>query len=539
MTREEELLQMLRSRSEQPLEKREKSNGHGERQSILVLPGQRPHIARAGLAAMAATGVAFFRRYTELVRVARIEATDARGSKINVPASLIVSPAICEEALSFAADWEKPTKKGKTVPIDPPAPVVTHVLALIEAWPFPPLRGITGTPTLRPDGSLLSKPGYDKKSGLYLFDPPPMPPIPADPSKEDAIIARDQLNELLDEFVFAEDEGVSRSAALAMLMTPVLRGAMEVAPMFVITKPEAGTGASYLQDIAAMIATGERAPVISLTVNPEENEKRLGGAALSQQPIIALDNVSIDLGGDFLCQVTERPRLRVRRLGTSDLVIVDNSFTVFANGNQLQTTGDVVRRTIRIELDANMENPDTRKFQRKPLAEIEADRGRYVAAILTIARAYAVQGFPDELPAKPSYEDWSKIVRSAIHWLGWPDPVAGIEHLRAADPIRANRAAVFQAWCDYLDIKETYATSQLINLARGDSDKARDLWDALIEVARARAAHEPDPTRLGQWLNKNLNTVAANHKLTVDRSDKKRPKWRLLKMGGSGQSGGL
>lgn len=529
MTREEELLAMIREQARG----KAKSNGgdqHHDATTILVEPGERPRAAREGLAAMQAAHVPFFRRYTDLVRVARIEAKDPQGNKLHVPAAIIVGPTVAAEALSDCAVWEKRTKKG-TATIDPPAPVVAHVLAMIEAWPFPVLRGITATPTLRPNGSLLNKRGYDEETGLYLFEPPAMPPIPADPSREDALAARHVLNDLLEEFCFA-DEGVSRSAALAMLMTPVLRGAMDVAPMFVVTKPEAGTGGSYLQHLASMIATGERAPVISLTPNPEENEKRLAAAALSQQPLIALDNVSIDLGGDFLCQVTEQSRLRIRRLGASEMVIVDNSFTVFANGNQLQTTGDVVRRTIRIELDANMENPDARTFKRDPLAEVKEDRGRYIAAILTIARAYAVQGFPDEKPPKPSYEAWSRIVRSAITWLGWPDPVAGIEELRAADPIRANRAAVFQAWCDYLDIKETYATSQLINLARGDSDKARDLWDALVEVARARTSHEPDPTRLGVWLNKNLNTVAAGHKLVVDRGDKKRPKWALIKNGG-------
>lgn len=502
---------------------RDKTNGHGERPTILVEPGERPAAARDGLAAMAEHGTRFFRRYTELVRVARIEAKDARGQKLFVPAALAVDSVVAAEALSEAAIWQKPGKKRPTT-IDPPPGVIAHVLALVEAWPFPPLRGIIATPTLRPDGSILSKPGYDPLTGLYLFDPPPMPPIADQPSLADAEAALTLLNELLDEFCFAEDDGISNASAIAMLMTPVLRGAMEVAPMFVVTKPEAGTGGSYLQDLAAMIATGERAPVLSLTSNPEENEKRLAGAALSQQPIIALDNVSIDLGGDFLCQVTERPRLRVRRLGTSELTILDNSFTVFANGNQLQTTGDVVRRTIRVELDANMENPDRRSFRKSPLDEIKRDRGRYVAAILTIARAYASAGYPGEL-YRPSYEDWSRFVRSALVWLNWRDPVDSVEHLRAADPIRSNRASLFNAWIDHLHPNTPYTTREIIEYARDVARK--DLWETLLDIAPSRKNNDPDPTKLGQYLNKNLNTVAHGHKLFVDRSDKTRPKWLL------------
>jgi putative DNA primase/helicase len=72
--------------------------------------------------------------------------------------------------------------------------------------------------------------------------------------------------------------------ALAMIMTAVLRAAMPVAPMHVITKPVAGTGGSYLQDLVAAIAIGERCPVLSLVPGDDkENDKRLNGAALAQQ----------------------------------------------------------------------------------------------------------------------------------------------------------------------------------------------------------------------------------------------------------------
>ncbi|KPC93027.1 hypothetical protein ADL27_21925, partial [Streptomyces sp. NRRL F-6602] len=35
-------------------------------------------------------------------------------------------------------------------------------------WPLPHLRGIITSPVVRPDGSLLHAPGYDKTTGLYL-----------------------------------------------------------------------------------------------------------------------------------------------------------------------------------------------------------------------------------------------------------------------------------------------------------------------------------------------------------------------------------
>ncbi len=97
-------------------------------------------------------------------------------------------------------------------------------------------------------------------------------------------------------------------------------------------------------------------------------EKRLVGAALGQHPIIALDNLSELLVGDFLCQVTERPVMQLRQLGKSPLIRIPNSFTTFANGNNLRVGADVVRRTILCEINANMERPWERKFTTDPVA---------------------------------------------------------------------------------------------------------------------------------------------------------------------------
>jgi putative DNA primase/helicase len=58
---------------------------------------------------------------------------------------------------------------------------------------------------------------------------------------------------------------------------------------------------------------------------------------------------------------------------------------------------------------------------------VRRDRGRYVAAALTIVRAYIVAGKPDRLRPLPSYEPWSDLVRSSLVWLGRSDPVATME----------------------------------------------------------------------------------------------------------------
>ena len=500
--------------------------------TIIVRAGERHLAVDAGLAALANAGAPLYQRGADLMRVLRIKLKTAAGDEALVPAVVPITLPMLARALGQSAQWRKYNQKRELIPIDPPTAVAEQILGIGDAWPFPQLRGVIATQTMRHDGTLLTEPGYDPTTGLVLFQPPPMPPIPDAPTKSDALEALALINSLLAEFSFAADDNVSRSAALSAIMTAVLRGAMPVAPMHVTTKPEAGTGGSYLQDLIAAIAIGKRCPALSMSANDEENEKRLAGAMLAQQPIIAMDNVTTLLMGDLLCQIIERPEVLCRRLGGSDMTTIANSVTVLANGNNLTIAADVVRRVIQIVLDADLESPETRTFTYDPVASVLADRGHFVAAVLTIARAYGVAGMPGRLPPRPSFERWSDIVRSPLVWLGWPDPVRSVERVRAEDPIRAARAAVFSAWVRELQVNVGYYTRELIAAAeeRGGSELVRPaLWDALFALAAPKSGYQTiDPLKFNHWLRKNTDVIAAGHKLLVDRSDQARPRYKLV-----------
>jgi hypothetical protein len=237
---------------------------------------------------------------------------------------------------------------------------------MIEEWPFPPLAGIIGCPTLRPDGSLFDRPGYDEATGLVLENTVRMPPIPAKPTKDQAVAALEILEELLTGFPFSSDHvngqivEASRAVALSQLMTPIVRGAMAAAPMHLTTAPEAGSGKSYLADLAAMIAISERCPVLALAPREEESEKRLIGAALAGMPIISIDNANRTLGGDFLAQVTERPRAVFAPAGRVEPLRIDNSF-LRASPTATAPPSTAIRcRTATCRLDANREDPEPR-----------------------------------------------------------------------------------------------------------------------------------------------------------------------------------
>jgi putative DNA primase/helicase len=504
-----------------------------ERRSIRITAGFLHKNADEGLAAMATAGVGFYQRDKKLVRVCLIKAKNCDGEDILVPGVVPVSSAIIRRSLGQSARWEKSNAKGEVIQIDPPRDVVDQIAGMVGEWPFPPLSGIIATPTLRPDGSLLDRQGYDPRTGLVLqFGNLNMPKIPDHPGKDDADFALGILDELLNQFPFVDD--ASRTAALSMLLTPVLRAALVPAvPMHLISKPKPGTGASYLIDIAATIATGERAPVMSMSAELKETESRLISAVLAGSPIISLDNCSGTLTGDLLCQATERPLLLLRPLGKSEVVRVPNTFSVFANGNNVVVADDMVRRTLCITLDANMENPEDREFKVNPLAIVQADRGKYVGACLTIGRAYILAGRPDRPRPLPSFERWSDIVRGALIWLGRADPVDTVATARLDDPELQQRGAVFAAWASELALGTGYLTSDLIEAALANVNGVwirPQLRGALIAVAPSRVGGEPiSPTRLGKWLSRTKNVIALGYKLSVDSHNLARPRWHLYR----------
>ena len=395
----------------------------------------------------------------------------------------------------------------KEVAIDPPHDVAQTMLARDGFWKFPTLTGISTTATLRPDGSILSDEGYDTATGLLLLALPPMPAIKQRPSRDDALAALALLKGLLDEFPFVSD--ADRSVALSALMTGVARGAMQVAPLHAVTAPAAGTGKSYIIDLASAITTGEIAPVIAAGRDEAETEKRLGAVLMTAQPIISIDNLNGDLGGDFLCQAIERPIINPRVLGRSETLRIENKVTMFVNGNNIRLVGDVGRRTILCSLDADMERPELRRFHSDPALTVLTNRGAYVAAVLTIVRAYITAGYPELCPPLASFDDWSRLVRSPLVWLGCADPVRTMETARSEDPGIINLRAVVAAWLAAVGTDKRLTAGDLREAALSSSisDGTGNLNRALLAVAAPPGRSEVDTRRLGNWLGRHRGRI--------------------------------
>lgn len=451
----------------------------------------------------------------------------AKGRKTKVARLCKVDADCMIDHLSRAASWMKfNARKNDWSPADPPKNVATIILSRDGEWQFRRLAGVITTPTLRPDGTILFEAGYDEVTQLLLLEPPELPKIPEKPTRQDALKALETLDLLLAEFPFADE--ASHSAALSVLLTTVARGAMAAVPMHVTTAPVAGSGKSYIFDVASGLSLGDYAPIITAGRTEEETEKRLVSALLNGQAIISIDNVNGDLGGDLLCQMVERPIVSVRPLGSSELVKVENRACVFATGNNIHLVGDMTRRVILCSLDPKMERPELREFRSDPFAMVIADRGKFIAAALTICRAYAVAGYPGQCPPLASFEDWSRIVRSALVWLECADPVATMEQARADDPDTTSLRTLLAAWRS--TFQSAYVTTgKAIERAKsnymGELSEA-DLHHALHDVAETKGVL--NAKRLAKFLSAKRGRILDGLRFTDMMDDHLKQKvWRV------------
>jgi hypothetical protein len=511
---------------------------------IQIKSGELSSLATRAEELLIVAGVPIYQRGGRLVRpiIETVDATRDRKTKI---AQLKALDAIyMRDLLCRHARWQKWDVRGKQmVPINPPSEIPATMLARAGEWIFPAITGVISSPTMRPDGSLLLDAGYDEATRLLLVEPPAMPPIPDRPTRKNAEAALKLIEDLLTGFPFVDD--VARAVALSALITPVVRGAFPVTPMHASRAPTAGTGKSFLCDIVAAIAIGQPMPVISTGADTAEMEKRLAAAMMAGQPLISIDNIEGEISGAALCQMIERPIVELRILGKSELIRIEARGTsLFATGNNFIIVGDAWRRVITSNLDPAMERPELRQFDFDPVARVLSNRGQYIAAALTICRAYLIAGRPGKAPRLASFEGWSDTVRSALIWLGKDDPVKSMENANAEDPERIELSNMIEAWGAAIGIGPGCRLKLAAVLSKGlemirqydNSDLEPthpEFYAALEDVAlknTGKRGLKPDARMFGKWLQRFKGRVIDGKRFMVLPNAKHGNEWWVEKV---------
>jgi hypothetical protein len=395
---------------------------------IRVVAGDMWRVVNAAERELANRGRHF--QYGSLI--ASITTDPVSGDPSVVPTSV---QALTKE-LSQAATWEKFDGRSKeNVACDPPT---RHISILYDAQGFrylPPLAGLARQPYFREaDGELITQAGYDKVSQRFgVFDPRQF--VIPEPTHEAAVAALALLEELLAEFHFVAP--TDKAAALAAMFTAVVRPSLDYAPAFHMRAPVMGSGKTFLCELIGAFAGPGGNLKVSYPTSSEEATKVILSLLMTSPAVIEFD----DMDGDWTPHGTIKRMLTAEKitdriLGLSKTATVSTRTLFLASGNNVGPVRDLLRRVLTIHIDPRCSTPATLSYSTNPVEKVRKERGRYVAAVLTIIQAWRRADAPRaDVSSIVTYSGaWSEYCRFPLMWLGHPDPATALLEQVKHDP---------------------------------------------------------------------------------------------------------
>nr|VFK11516.1 MAG: hypothetical protein BECKLPF1236A_GA0070988_1005613 [Candidatus Kentron sp. LPFa]VFK27683.1 MAG: hypothetical protein BECKLPF1236C_GA0070990_1005013 [Candidatus Kentron sp. LPFa] len=414
--------------------------------------------------------------------------------------------------LAGVATWERYDARAQSwVRIDPPARHASVLFDSVDYRHLSVLNGLARQPFLRPDGSLVTAPGYDAATGLFgVFDAKAFL-IPETPSRIDAENALAVLRDLLAEFSFSGE--TDHAAALTAMLTASIRPSLPGAPMFHARAHMVSSGKSYLCELITAFATPRRGTPTTFPGDDEECRKFLLAELLRAPAVIEFDNLIGDLmPHKSLCTALTSEHTSGRILGVSKTATVSTRALFLSSGNNVGPVRDMTRRCITIHLSPQCEIPAMRTFKRPDLVrEVLAERHRFVSAALTIIRAWIVAGRPKtECKALAGYGDWSDLCRQPLLWLGLADPTASVFEAMAEDPDREILARFLDAWFSVFE-KTPAMVREAVDRALVFHGERGELREVLHDIAGERG--EINRRKLGWWIRRHAGRIVDGRRI--------------------------
>ena len=286
------------------------------------------------------------------------------------------------------------------------------------------LSGVTHTPVLRHDGTVLDRPGYDPATGL-LYLPPPGLTVPALPDRPDARQVADAvalIRRPVSLFPWAPHHEANW---LGAMMTPLMR--MLLPPPYqlvVITATNAGSGKTLLMRMLGIvhgIATRGEFP----RDGDELRKLFISTLHTTTAPVIGMDNIRGTIYSSELESLLTMRTLTDRELGRSRTITVTNDRLWVVTGNNARIGGDLSRRCLPVALDPRCGDPHKRAFPFDPAQWLASHRGEYIAALLTVARGWVLAGAQKADPGRSDdYAGWHASMRGMLAWAGVPGTFA-------------------------------------------------------------------------------------------------------------------
>lgn len=356
-------------------------------------------------------------------------------------------------------------------PAWPDPPSIGAVMSKAEE--FSPLRRVVRVPFLRPDGTVCATPGYDRETATVLV-PSDIDDVsvPEEPTQEETRAAAKLLmDEWLGDLPFKTD--ADRANALALVLTPFIRGTVPLVPLAVVSGLQMGVGKNLFADCLGLLTTGEPTMPLPYVGQEEEMRKQLTAAFSSGADIFVFDEAHVVEGAQLARAVTSIT-YGDRVLGVSRIAKFPNQVTWVSLGNQVQVNGDMSRRVYFIYLHPSGRDVMDREggeFRHPDLKLWTAEnRTALVSAALTVLRGWVAAGRPSfsRGACMGSFEPWDRLMSGVLAYAGYPAFLGDMKERRSESDFTAAYWSAHVHWLAGEFGREEFTTAQVRERAQRD-----------------------------------------------------------------------
>lgn len=402
-----------------------------------------------------------------------------------------------------------------------------------------PLTGIVVHPFINADYIPTVKQGYDRKTGLFIsFHPDLVLNFNASPSpsKTQAKAAYRYLrDDVMADFPFASE--LDLVGAISILLTALQRKMItgdSGCPGYEVDAPTQATGKTALMQMISYSIYDFPIAATGWSDSDEEMGKHLLGILLEGHSCVLFDNLpqGTTLESNELAKAMTNPTYSRRLLSKNETVTVPSQVLWLFTGNNISISGDFNTRVLQIRLDANMANPDRRKFKRPDLgAWCQENRTEIIQACMTIILAN--KGINSAInPTR--FREWDKFVRMPLFEMTGIDIGCLFERNKAADPKNESQENLLESWYDAFGEQPFTAMEVLQQFNMNDFDKSNSLGkleDALKDIF---SGSFPTTGALGKKLGSFKGRIVGKYRMSnvkgTSRKQLNKTCWQVVKV---------
>ncbi|MCP4113229.1 MAG: hypothetical protein GY749_48160 [Desulfobacteraceae bacterium] len=427
-----------------------------------------------------------------------------------------------------------------------PSELVTALLSNKNGWDMPYIAGILETPTITPEGRIISENGYDEETGLVLMTDIVVD-VPENPTKEDAQKALAIITDILSEYRF--ESTLDKAVAISAIMSGIIHRLMPGMPFFAFDAPKPRSGKSLLCDCISIIARGMNVSAFDWPKNDDREATKMVDSILYEgDSVVMLDNIETTVSNSKLCSVATQELIGIRILGMTKKVTVPSNSLWLHNGNNLRYSGDITTRVLPCRINPMCERPEERTFKKSDLKLFCLEnRDKIVSAILTVIKAYIIADESEKPKVKPydsAFQDWDHMIRRPIIWLGVDDVVIAKESLLRDDDKSNKIKNLLNAWDTAgftagVTVKKALIKAEK-DMALPEADRQHeDLYDALCDCADDGMLNVK---KIGNFISSIKGRIEDGKFFAEDgnyRNTKKSKRWKVVTVANTVQDGGF